>query len=149
FLSTVSYLESLPDQLDLICCLLDQFGTEYSSLSDVVPIKRGTTFATVKCLVRSHLNRRMIAVVIRELGAELNSSFVPIASCKLCQNMLTNLGSLSDTIVTGTPWSRMIPRVYISANLSKDIFIETGKMSDLSQSVDHDPDNIVMFRRPR
>ncbi|CAA0826956.1 Unknown protein, partial [Striga hermonthica] len=68
FLSTLSCPESLPDQLDLLRCLLDHLRTEYSPLSDVVPIKRGTTLATIKCLVRSHLNGRMIAVVIRELG---------------------------------------------------------------------------------
>ena len=54
-------------------------------------------------------------------------SRVPIAFWKLFQKCAVNLGSLSDTMDTGTPCSRTICRMYNRQNLSKAKVIRTGR----------------------
>ena len=59
-------------------------------------------------------------------------SRVPIAFWKLFQKCVVNLGSLSDTMDTGTPCSRTISRIYNWQNLSNAKVIRTArKCADL------------------
>ena len=52
---------------------------------------------------------------------------VPIAFWKLFQKCTVNLGSLSDTMDTGTPCSRTISRIYNRQNLSNVKVIRTAR----------------------
>ena len=58
-------------------------------------------------------------------------SRVPIAFWKLFQKCVVNLGSLSDTMDTGTPCSRTISRMYNLQNLSNvKVIYTTRKCAD-------------------
>ena len=54
--------------------------------------------------------------------AKLILNWVPNAACRDCQKRDVNLGSLSDTILAGTPCNLNTSRTYKSANLSNDHF---------------------------
>jgi hypothetical protein len=63
----LGYLQTIPNELDLLFGLFNDIGPKYLAFSSLGPVKRGTALAFVKSFERGHLQASLVAIVVGKL----------------------------------------------------------------------------------